>query len=466
MDFQVKVRGFRIELGEVESTLRDHPSVQGAVVLARQEASGDKRLVGYVLPSEGHTPDAESLRQHLRTRLPEYMVPSAFVVLEAFPLTPNGKVDRKALPAPDASLAASAAYVAPRDSLELELALLWEELLGVRPVGATSHFFELGGHSLLAVRLMASLRERLGRALPLSALFQAPTVEGLSRLLRQVPGPFSPLVPIQRDGDRRPFFCVHPIGGNVLCYAELSRLLGPAQPFYGLQAQGLDGQQPPLSRIEDMAARYLEALRAVQPAGPYQLGGWSFGGVVAFEMARQLRQQGEEVELLALIDPTPVGADWGGLDVEDAAQVAALFVQDHSRLAGEEAWMPQPGERDAVLRELLERGHQTGLFPAELGLEQLRPLFDVFASNLRAVRAYQHQPHDGRLVVLRASEGQGRAPDLGWAALATKGVELIDVPGDHYSALRAPHVQRLAELLARCIEEAQGPSRKERPLSA
>jgi amino acid adenylation domain-containing protein len=452
IDFQVKVRGFRIELGEIESTLRAHPAVAGAVVVARQEATGDKRLVAYVVPSSGQAPEVDALRQHLRARLPEYMVPSAFVLLDAFPLTPNGKVDRKALPAPD-STPAPARYVAPRDPLELMLARLWEELLGVQPVGATSHFFDLGGHSLLAVRLMAALRERTGRDLPLSSLFQAPTVEGLARLLGQVPAPFSPLVPIQRGGARRPFFCVHPIGGNVLCYAELSRLLGPEQPFYGLQARGLDGRQPPLERIEDMAACYVEALRTVQPHGPYQLGGWSLGGVVAFEMARQLRQQGEAVELLALIDPTPVETERDGLELEDPAQVAALFVRDQARLAGEDAWMPESGEQEAVLRELLERGHRTGLLPREMGLEQLRPLFEVFASNLRALQRYRHAPLDARIVVLRASESEGweRAPDLGYAPLAGQGLEVIDVPGDHYGVLRAPHVQKVAELLARWL---------------
>jgi amino acid adenylation domain-containing protein len=464
IDFQVKVRGFRIELGEIESTLRAHPSVGGAVVLARKDAPGGQRLVAYVVPAEGHTADVEALRLHLRDKLPEYMVPSAFVRLDTFPLTPNGKVDRKALPAPAAQDSAPAReYVAPRDTLELELAHLWEELLGVQPVGATSHFFELGGHSLLAVRLMATLRERTGRVLPLSALFQAPTVEALARLLRQVPAPFSPLVPIQRGGEGRPLFCVHPIGGNVLCYAELSRLLGPEQPFYALQAQGLDGQQAPLESIEAMAALYVEAIRTVQPHGPYQLGGWSLGGVVAFEMARQLQRQGETVELLALIDPTPVVPELEQVEPEPA-QLAVLFARDAARLTGQTDWLPESGEPDAVLQSLLAHGHQTGLFPRELGVEQLRALFDVFASNLRALLRYRHQPYAGRVTVLRASEDMGgeRAEDLGWGPLASGGLEVADVPGDHYSVLRAPQVATVAELLAWLLEKARRAVQQER----
>ncbi|MFP2932552.1 thioesterase domain-containing protein, partial [Pyxidicoccus sp. 3LG] len=459
IDFQVKLRGFRIELGEIEAILASHPAVRGAQVLVREDSPGDARLVAW-FTSHAQPPEPTALRAFLKERLPEYMVPSAFVPLDAFPLTPNGKVDRKALPTPEAGrLAATEGYVAPRDPLELELAGIWEELLRIRPVGVRSGFFELGGHSLLAVQVMARIRERTGRDLPLATLFQAPTVEQLAALLRQVPAPASPLVPIQRGGSRRPFFCVHPVGGNVLGYAELARELGPDQPFYGLQAQGLDGQQPPLATVEEMAAHYLEAIRTVQPHGPYQLGGWSMGALVAFEMARQLQARGEAVELLALIDPSPATADRVRLDVDDSRAVVARFAMDMSQLAAHGAWRPEAEVLeqgpDAVLAHLLEEGRKAGLLVPEVGLPQVRTLFEVFASNLRAMKHYTPAPLAGRVAMLRASDEPEETPDRGWSALASGGLVLHDVPGNHYSVLRAPHVRGLAERLVALLEEAR-----------
>ncbi|WP_164021762.1 non-ribosomal peptide synthetase, partial [Pyxidicoccus trucidator] len=459
IDFQVKLRGFRIELGEIEATLARHPDVREAAVLVREDSPGDQRLVAYVTSSA--PADASALRAFLKEHLPEYMVPGVLVPLDTLPLTSNGKVDRKALPAPEAGgLASTEGFVAPRDPLELELAGLWEELLRIRPIGVRSSFFELGGHSLLAVQLMARIRERTGRELPLAALFQAPTVEQLATLLRrQVPAPSSPLVPIQRGGTRRPFFCVHPVGGNVLGYAELARQLGPDQPFYGLQSQGLAGQQPPLGAVEEMAALYLEALRTVQPHGPYLLGGWSMGALVAFEMARQLQARGEAVELLALIDPSPATADRVSLDVDDPRQVVAQFARDQGQLAAREAWRPDAAVLeqgpDAVLANLLEEGRQAGLLVPEVGLPQVRNLFDVFASNLRAMKHYAPAPLAGRIAMLRASEAPAETPDRGWGALSSEGLVLCEVPGNHYSVLRAPHVQVLAEQLAMLLAKAR-----------
>ena len=230
------------------------------------------------------------------------MLPSAFVMLNSLPLTPNGKVDRRALLA--SGLTASGhgpEFISPRDLIEFQLAHIWADVLGVDRVGVRDNFFEIGGHSLLAVRLMARIQQCFGKELPLSTLFEGATVEHLASILRQQaePPPWSPLVAIQPRGSNPAFFCVHPGGGNVLCYVGLARHLGPDQPFYAFQSRGLNGEQPICTRIEEMASIYIEAMRAVQPEGPYFLGGWSVGGVVAFEMARQLEAQGEQVALLA-----------------------------------------------------------------------------------------------------------------------------------------------------------------------
>ena len=292
--------------------LRQHPAVRETVVIARDDGLGEKWLAAYIVSRREPTPTVNELSSFLHEKLPAYMVPSTFMFLDELPLTPNGKVDRRTLPAPDrVGSTRRGIRVAPRDTLELQLVQIWEDILGLRPVGVTDNFFDLGGHSLLAVRLIARIHKQFGQKLPLPTLFQGATIEQLAGVLRRSPTPLrcSPLVGIHLGGSGRPFFCVHPVGGSILCYAGLSRRLGPDQPFYGLQHPGLDGEWAPYTRIEEMASDYLTALRAVQPEGPYLLGGWSLGGIVAFEMAQQLEARGQKVALLALLDASALASE-------------------------------------------------------------------------------------------------------------------------------------------------------------
>ncbi|NVJ08296.1 non-ribosomal peptide synthase/polyketide synthase, partial [Myxococcus sp. AM001] len=460
LDFQVKLRGFRIELGEIETALRAHDGVQDAVVLAREDVPGDKRLVAYVV---GDAVTADALRQHLLQRLPEYMVPSAFVSLASLPLTPSGKVDRKALPSPTlADTRSQEVHVAPRDALELRLVRAWEQVLGLEPISVRSSFFELGGHSLLAVRLVSALRESLDRPLPLAALFQAPTVEQLAALLRRDDaGQSSLLVPFDagRSGTEVPFFCVHPVGGNVLAYAELARLLGPERPFYGLQAQGLDGSTPPLGTVEEMAAAYVEAIRAVQPAGPYLLGGWSVGGVIAYEMARQLREHGDAVALLALIDAYTPAALTAAEPEPDAARVVSAFASDVLGIGVTDIAPPDASQSpEASLEALWDAGQRAGTLPPGMEPAHLRALLQVFEANLRAARRYQPPALNlGRVLRLQATEGaEGLPEDGGWKALVGAGLEQHAVSGDHYSVLRAPGVRELADRLRSALKLTTG----------
>ncbi|MBL0694525.1 amino acid adenylation domain-containing protein, partial [Comamonas sp. JC664] len=468
LDFQVKLRGFRIELGEIEAALRTHAHVRDAVVLAREDVPGDKRLVAYVVPDR--TEDAglstEALRHHLQQRLPEYMVPSAFVSLTSLPLTPSGKVDRKVLPPPnpgDSGL--KEAHVPPRDALELQLLRVWEQVLGMSPISVRSSFFELGGHSLLAVRLVAELRESLGQQLPLAALFQTPTVEQLAALLRRGDSAHATtLVPFAtaRGGTEVPFFCVHPVGGNVLAYAELARLLGAERPFYGIQAQGLDGGAPPRTTVEEMATAYVSAIRTVQPSGPYVLGGWSVGGVIAYEMARQLREQGDTVALLALIDAyTPAALNVAEPE-RTSTQAITAFASDLlgmglTGLAPDAA--PLRGDSpEAVLDTLWDAGHHAGALPPGMEREHLRALFRVFEANLRAARRYQPAAmNPGRVLLLKATGNAAEAPaDGGWGALVGAGLETHPVSGDHYSVLKAPSVRELAERIREALKLTTG----------
>jgi amino acid adenylation domain-containing protein len=468
-DYQVKIRGFRIETGEVESVLRRHPQVRESVVLAREDVPGEQRLVAYIIPKGAEAPPAGALREHLKTKLPDHMIPSAFVALESLPLTPNGKVNRKALPAPDASRPEPAdSYVGPRDTLEMRLCHIWEGALGVRPVGVKDNFFDLGGNSLLAVRLMAQIRKHFDRNLPINALFQGATVEHLAGVLRGQPNnqSSSSLVGIQTSGSRPPLFYVHPIGGTVFCYLELAKHLGEEQPLYGLQAPGVYGEREPLSRIEDLAAHYVGAVRDLQPRGPYRLGGWSMGGVVAFEMARQLLEHGEEVALLALVDSALPRRDVRAADsVEEEARLLSGFLRDLGAQSGKELPDLSEGLRGLPAQEqlarLVEQAEAHDILPPQTGAAYLESLLKVFKGNLRALSSYAPGRYAGRLLLFRSADALDGARtdlDMRWDRLA-EGVATYSVPGNHYTLLTGSNVQALAALMKTHLEQGAGAGR-------
>jgi amino acid adenylation domain-containing protein/non-ribosomal peptide synthase protein (TIGR01720 family) len=461
IDQQVKVRGFRVEPGEVAAALALHPAVRDAAVVARADGAGQPRLVAYLVPAAGGAaPGAAELRAHLRARLPEYMVPSAFVAMDALPLTSRGKLDRRALPEPETARE-EGSYVAPRDALELRLAGLWEELLGVRPVGVRDDFFALGGHSLLALRLVAAAERLTGRRVPMATLLAGPTVEQLARELQGGEAPPSgPLVPIQPSGGARPLFFVHAAGGGVVGYAALGRHLGAGQPLYGLQSRGVEGEEPPHVRIEEMAADYLAQLRAVQGEGPYRLGGWSMGGLVAFEMARQLEAAGDEVELLALVDPTPPSGGEGAAprEADDPALLAgfALHLElpvERIALAPEEILAAPPAERP---RRAWEAARAAGAVPDHLDRARFERLWAVFRANAAASAAYRPAPcASDLLLVLAEDRGEPAARDVArWEGLTTGTVRSAVVPGDHFTLVREPRVREVAALLTEALAHA------------
>jgi thioesterase domain-containing protein/acyl carrier protein len=464
VDGQVKIRGLRIEVGEVEAALGEHPAVSECAVLVR-DSGGERLLAAFVVPrpvedgreTAGLVPSlVKELRDHLRSRLPDYMVPGSFLFLESMPLSPTGKVDRRGLRRLDLEPDLGAERVEPRDIIELELARIWQEILGGVRIGVRDDFFALGGHSLLAVRLMARVQERFGRELPLAVLFQEGTIEGMAALLRrgETPGTASCLVPIQPAGSAPPFFCVHPAGGDVLCYAALARHLGSDQPFYGLQSRGLSSDEEPVERLPEMAALYLDEIRRVQPSGPYRLGGWSLGGVIAFEMARQLVAMGEEVALLAILDSSPeiAGAGGPGGEMEDdvtllmdiVAYVANLWHKEGLAVSREELERLGPEERLDHVLDLL-RG--ADFLPPGAGTTQLRRALAVYRANGLAVRSYQPSLYPGGLRLFRAAEASEPGSDLGWSKLAAGPVEIEPVPGHHLSLLAEPNVGELAKRL-------------------
>jgi len=464
VDNQVKVRGFRIELGEIESALAEHPSVREAIVVARKD-NGDKHLDAYLVSRPGLTPSIDEVREFLKDKLPDYMVPSMFMVLDSLPLSPAGKVDRRALP-PAKGLDTTKSFAPPTDELELKLSRIWERVLGLSSIGVNDNFFELGGHSLLAVRLFAQIEKSFGRNLPLATLFQAPTVKQLARMLREEgwPASWSSLVVIQGGGKRTPFFCIHAAGGNVLEYHDLARLLGPDQPFYGLQAQGLNGKEEPHTGIKEMAAHYLKEIRDVQPEGPYQLGGRSSGGTIAFEMACQLAAEGQQVSLLALLDTYPAGYFKLLPDSRSFRQRAGRYARklrshaDNLRqlstanklvyVLGKLKYAPEKA-RHKIYRRAYKLYQQIGrpLPPALKNIEQI---------NFAAVKDYVPQTYAGNVTLFLAADLTADY-DLhdGWRELVEGRVELHEITGNHINIIKDPHVRLLAEKLRSCLERAE-----------
>ncbi|MEE1784443.1 amino acid adenylation domain-containing protein, partial [Streptomyces sp. SP17BM10] len=420
-DDQVKVRGVRIEPGEVAAALERCAGVSAAVAVVREDHPGDRRLVGYVAVREGAAVTGAELRRRLRAVLPEYAVPSAVVVLDALPLTGNGKVDRRALPAPETAVHVTRA---PRGPREEALCRLFAETLGLPEIGVEDDFFHLGGHSLLATRLVTRIRAELGEPAELTDLFQAPSPAGLAALLDGGPAADAGvLVRLGGAGSRPPLFCVHPVTGLSRCYAGLADGL-PDRPVYGLQARGLDPRAEQPADLAAMVEDYVDRIREVQPTGPYHLLGWSTGGNIAHAMACALRAAGEQVRLLAVLDAYPVESGHWGAEPED---VDADLVAD---LLGREG---------------------AGFAPGAAALGRLA------ATATAVVRAVADAPtgrFDGRLLHVTATLGRAAdAPGAGaWAPYATGGIDRHEVAAEHVDLTRPEPLAAIARFVARALD--------------
>lgn len=459
-DHQVKIRGFRIELGEIEASLLRTDGVARAVVVARQDAPGDKRLVAYVVPKvSSSAPSVATLRAALRSHLPEYMMPSAFVFLEALPLTPNGKVDRKALPQPDHSSDATRSYEAPRGAIEEQLAGMVGSILNVPRVGREDSFFDLGGHSILAVTLFNEIDRVFGKRLPLATLFRSPTIEGLATALvsgRDRSHEWPSLIPIHPHGSKMRFFCVHGAGGNVLLYRDLARNLGTEYPFYGLQSQGLDGKALPLETVEAMAGKYLREIRGLQPEGPYCLGGYCLGGTIAYEIAQRLRADKQEVALVALLDtynfarmerPRLLGYLWQKLEFH-FGNLIRLPLSNWPGYFSNKLRVARDGELSSLWKALRGVLRANGDDPRsiEAGVQEV---------NDRAAEAYRPEPYAGRVTVFKPRVNYNFYPDpqMGWGDLVTGELDIIELPVNPHAMLVEPYVQMLSSQLREKLEK-------------
>lgn len=449
-DHQVKHRGYRIELGEIEAALRACDGVVDAAVVLARNGDGE-RLLGYVT---GCSPDAD-VRTAVAERVPSYMVPASITVLDAMPLNASGKVDRPALEHQASTVespASSTAVTEPATELERVVADLFADVLESDRIGRESDFFTLGGHSLLAVQLLRHIQTRTGRRLHLSVLFEAPTVAQLAEKLESDDvEPFRCLVPIRSGGSRPPLFCVHASGGTALSYLPFADVLPADQPVYGLQSYGLDADSTPDRRVSRMVRRYLREIRTVSPDGPYFLAGWSFGGLVAYELARVLRRRGEQVAMVALLD-----ADVTEQPPEHPADDTLMLID------AVEPWL-EPGAADelralgddAARQEVIQVARRVNLLPREVELEELQRYIDVLRANDEAAASWSPQPLDAPVYLLRPEHGR-----IGERGLETLGelvsdpVDVRDVPGDHFSIMTT-HVGEVARELAACVEQAR-----------
>ncbi|WP_257165209.1 non-ribosomal peptide synthetase, partial [Bradyrhizobium sp. SRS-191] len=480
LDHQVKIRGFRIELGEIEAALAEHAGVSQAVVVAQEDGSGDRRLVAYVVGDEKAI-DPVALSAHLKRRLPDYMVPaaSAFVVLDQLPLSPNGKLDRSALPQPQRRH--SAAEGAPRTAAEEILAKLWSDLLGLHAVGVHDDFFELGGHSLLAMRLIAQVRHVLGVDLPVRLLFEEkPTIAvmaahiAVARAAKQgfeMQGSgrrdYSCIIPIHLSEQGTPVICVHPIGGGILCYRDLAKSLGPGYSVYGIKALGLHGEQDPLVSIDQMADHHVARMLEIQQTGPFNLVGWSAGGLIAFAIANKLNELGHQVGVLALIDTVPPSStgEWrhNRRQVERTEWLTFMGVLDIPPQRGltsrwHSFWrLSDAAKADHVLR--LAKRHKSlssGMTDAEFA-----HVVSVFQANLHALQQHVVSPYAGKLLLFQPDGDPVRAPDhfvraaTFWQSKSLNGFDVHYVPGNHGSMIQHPASDHIAARLRAELEGAQ-----------
>ena len=458
LDNQVKIRGFRIELGEIETVLRKHSAIQQSVVNIAVDDAGENRLVAYIISHPEQTILTEELRRFLKQELPDYMVPSAFVFLDTIPLTPNGKIDRRALPTPDATrLDTGNTYLSPRDELELQLTKIWERTLGIHPIGMQDNFFELGGNSLLSVKLVAQIKQAFAKNLSVVTLFQAPTIEQLATVLREEKwaAGWNSLVPIQSGGSKPPLFLMHPCSGEVPIYRVLAGHLGQDRPIYGLQAIGLDGNHPPHDRVEQMVTHYIKEIQTIQPEGPYFLGGKHIGYRVAIEIGRQLINQGHQVELVVIFGgftppaPRRFSREWTARQVEKLSTLGPSYIMQRTK---EISYMKGIGPN------ISNFATSSSSLDPEI---QHKVMFAIE----EAVENYVVQSYPGRVAIFQPMENyNGKAPalDLEHRTVCsqrfTGGFELHYVPGTDiidFTAYQEPHVRVLAEKLRACLDRTE-----------
>jgi amino acid adenylation domain-containing protein len=460
IDNQIKIRGFRIETGEIEYNIIQQPNVLNAVVLVYQDKLSNPHLIAYVVPAK---PIAEHDRPAqfktwntgLKSKLPEYMIPTQYIVVHRLPLTPNGKIDRKMLP-PPVFENDSTNYIAPATETEKTLAQIWTKYLGKEKIGITDDFFEMGGHSLAAVQIMVAIGAFTGKVLPIASLFRYPTIQKLAALLASgnEDSTWRSLVHIKPDGNKTPLYIIHGEGLNVLIFNNIAKNVDAQQPVFGLQSYGLNGVDDPPETIEALASAYIAEIVEQNPTGPYALAGYSFGGYVAIEMARQLQAMGQDVKMLAMFD-----ANFKKPSSQISlplllGQKAIRQVRKAAFIAGSLIKQPAVALWYQGFR-LKQRLQAIGLFKEE-NPENIPAYMQKIVDKLRAaVDKYKMTPYNGIIHIFRSKVRVYYIDDpkhLGWGPFALKGIKVHDVPGDHRDMLLPPNDVAFAKVLQDCLD--------------
>ena len=466
-DAQVKIRGYRIETGEIEFQLVNGTNIKEAVVVPVADSSGINKLVAFVVINEHNetvdiTERTENWKKALKAALPEYMIPDNFIIVPVMPLTPNGKIDKKALSKHGASTSAEGnEYVAPRTDTEQLVAAIWSEFLGIEKISIHDNFFKLGGHSLIAVQVMTQIEKETGKRLPLSALFDTSTVEKLAKLLTSggTANSWNSLVAIKPEGNKMPLYMVHGAGLNVLLFNTLAMGMSPDQPVYGLQAKGLNGVDEPLSSIEDIAAHYIDSILEQNPHGPYALAGYSFGGIIAYEMAKQFEALGKEVKMLAMFDTYAYRSPhYDPLLVKLIKRTRFFIKKVWHAFSFSNGFKNTISNKSTAVKRKLIRSY----WKIKYGKNQNQPGFFGYSNkidemNEYAEKHYQLKPQNITLEVFRAENRTFYMDDfeyLGWLPYALKGVNIHKIPGEHNTIFRPPNDKIFAGVLQKCLDEA------------
>ncbi len=459
IDNQVKIRGFRIELGEIENSLLQHHEISSAVVVAREDADGDKHLIAYIAFDTELAPS--ELRSFLKKSLPDYMIPSFFMHMETLPLTPNGKIDRKSLPDVDGSISRGVDYVAPRNEIEEKLVRIWQEVLVVEKIGIHDNFFELGGHSLKAVTMISKIYNLYDYQLQLGTLYENATVSEIVELIfnRKDSIEYEILVPIQTKGSKTPIFLFPGDGGEVQYFFALSEALGEDQPVYGLRALGLDGISEIINSIEEMAHIYLKSIKSVQGCGPYLIGGHSFGGSIAFEVASQLKKNGNSVEklfLFDLIEPNQIK----NIVFDEEQIIKSMIdyiaysneliieydVREIIKLQGNKRWLYVEklfADNDFSISIDMIKGKWYGIKSAATNIFHYNP--KIILNNVQII-LFKAKNCINKMGIQGLEDGLEKI-DYGWSERVVKDVEIYEISGDHNSILEYPNVKEIVDVI-------------------
>lgn len=450
-DDQVKIRGYRIELGEIESVLRQSEMIRQAVVLARAGKDGKKRLVSYVVGKNGY--ERDTVIGFLKSKLPEYMVPTQWVELDALPLTSNNKIDKKALPDFDAEEQLKETYVAARSASEKSLTEIWQEVLKVKNIGIEDDFFDVGGHSLLAVQIMTRIEKRMGPKLPIAILFQYRTIKSLSRFIEKdnIKTEWKYIVPIKASGTKPPIYIVPGVGLNVMTFSDLSQHVDAGQPVFGLQGIGLDGTDIPVNTISDIASAYIAEIVEHNPYGPYVIAGYSIGGFIAVEIIRQLKAMGKDVKMLVIFDTDADRAreteQWHVITPKIIKRYLPKFMGGTKPLSAQIAWVFNR-KKDALANKF-------GIAKKTESDEYYALLDAIIQKYFAALDKYELTPFNCPLTLIKAEVYDHYNDDaefLGWKKYALNGVNRHLVPGNHITMLQEPNAIKFGAALQNAID--------------